>query len=158
MLNTERAAIHISLLLPWLRVCAWTYSGTARSVFECATKWLLLQDTVTINHISWIVNERANYMNASDEPQHNYQSKGILLSAVAPPTPNAGQISQLPNWESCIFIDKSDFLYWQNICWKSPIINRTLHERKNTHSVSSACFKKKMKLEILICIKAEKLQ
>lgn len=43
---------------------------------------------------------------------------------------NAGQISQLPNRESSIFIDISDSLYGQNICYKSTIIKWTLQERK----------------------------
>lgn len=43
---------------------------------------------------------------------------------------NAGQISQLPNRESSIFIAISDSLYWQNIYYKSTIIKWTLHERR----------------------------
>lgn len=42
---------------------------------------------------------------------------------------DAGQISQLPKWESFVFIDISDTLYWQNIRYKSTIIKWALHER-----------------------------
>ena len=80
VIPSNKLAIDTFLLFQLLHVYAWVYGWLLRSLPDCATSWPLSQNTVTITHIPWIVNERTNYRSASDTPLHNYQSKAVRLS------------------------------------------------------------------------------
>lgn len=82
-------ATDILVLLQLLPVCVQVYNCLLRSVPECATSWpFLSQNTATITHIPWMVNERTNYRSASDTSLHNYQSKATRLSVALQRRPN----------------------------------------------------------------------
>lgn len=80
VMSPSKLAIDISPLMLPLHVCVRVHSCLLRSLPRCAAHWPFPQNTVTITHIPWIVNERTNYRSASDTPLHNYQSKAACLS------------------------------------------------------------------------------